>query len=175
MNKKHTSADKNKIAKNIRELLLNALTRKGWYFFENPNLVKCWEVMECNNKECPSYSSKNLRCWQVSGSCCNGEPQGDFAKKMGNCHQCKVYKEATQGDICFEIGEDFNNLMFQLKAKEDELVSSVRISEDKNRELEELNEKINKLLIKLDRKNLQLKELSVKDGLTGLYNYRFFQ
>jgi len=174
MNNKSTPAEKDKIAKNIRKLLLNALTRKGWYFFENPNLVKCWEVMGCENAECPSYNSSNLRCWQVSGSCCDGEPQGDFAKKMGNCHKCMVYKKATQGDICFEIGEDFNNLMFQLKFKEDELLSAVKVSESKNRELEELNREINILLTKLDRKNLQLKELSVKDGLTGLYNYRFF-
>jgi diguanylate cyclase (GGDEF)-like protein len=163
-----------KISEEIRTLLLNALERKGWYFFENPNLSKCWEELDCTNTHCPSYKSSNLRCWQISGTYCEGEPQGMLAKKIGDCHKCKVYKKAVDGDVILQIGEDFNNLMFQLKTKEDELRLTIQDSEEKNRELEELNKKIQGLLKKLDNKNLQLKELSIKDGLTDLYNYRFF-
>jgi diguanylate cyclase (GGDEF)-like protein len=62
-----------------------------------------------------------------------------------------------------------------LKNKEDELGLNIQTSEEKNRELNALNEKINKLVMTLDRKNVLLRELSIKDGLTGLYNYRFFR
>jgi diguanylate cyclase (GGDEF)-like protein len=175
MKKKNVERTADKIAEEIRSLLLNALNRKGWYFFKNPYLVKCWEEMNCKNTTCPSYKSSNLRCWQVSGTLCGGEPQGEFAKKIDDCHQCRVYKKATEGDVILQIGEDFNNLMFQLKNKEDELKRSIRDSEEKNRELVILNKKIKKDCSgNWIKKNIQLKELSIKDELTGLHNYRFF-
>ncbi|MBI5409561.1 MAG: diguanylate cyclase [Nitrospirae bacterium] len=164
-----------RISNEIRKLLLNALSEKGWYFFENPRLCNCWEEMNCSNIRCPSYKSANLRCWQISGTFCKGEPQGEFAKKFGDCQKCKVYKKATEGSAILQIGEDFNNLMFQLKTKEEELTLAIRNSEEKNRKLTALNDKINDLVKKLDNKNVLLRELSIKDGLTGLYNYRFFR
>ncbi len=163
------------VSKDIRRLLLNAIKQKGWFFFKNPHLCKCWEEMKCANTDCPSYKSSNLRCWQVSGTFCAGKPQGDFAKKYGDCQKCRVYKKATEGNVLFKIGEDFNNLMVQLKNKEDELRLNIQNSEEKNRELKALNEKIVKLVETLDKKNVLLRELSIKDGLTGLYNYRFFR
>lgn len=164
-----------KVSKDFRRLLLNALKQKGWYFFKNPRLCKCWEEMKCTNSHCPSYKSLNLRCWQIAGTFCPGKPQGDFAKKYGDCHKCRVYKKATEGSVFRRIGEDFNNLMFQLKTKEDELKLIIQNSRGKNRELKALNEKINKLVMTLDKKNVLLRELSIKDGLTGLYNFRFFR
>lgn len=175
MNKKDMQKDTAEISKEIRSFLMNALKKKGWHFFDNANLVKCWEEMNCTNTKCPSYKSANLRCWQVSGTFCNGEPQGEFAKKFGDCQQCTVFRKATEGDIFLQIGEDFNNLMFQLKSKEDELRLHVKETEKKNRELIALNRKINRLIKRLDNKNKRLNELSIKDDLTGLYNYRFFR
>lgn len=164
-----------RVSRDIRRLLLNAIKQKGWFFFKNPHLCKCWEEMKCTKTDCPSYKSSNLRCWQVSGTYCLDKPNGDFAKKYGDCQKCRVYKKATERNVLLKIGEDFNNLMFQLKSKEDELRINIQHSEEKNRELEMLNEKINKLVGTLDRKNVLLRELSIKDGLTGLYNYRFFR
>lgn len=164
-----------RVSKDIRRLLLNAIKQRGWFFFKNPRLCKCWEEMKCAKNECPSYKSSNLRCWQVSGTFCLDKPQGDFAKKYGDCQKCRVYKKATEGNVLLKIGEDFNNLMLQLKNKEDELRLNIQTSEEKNRELEALNEKIKKLVMTLDKKNVLLRELSIKDGLTGLYNYRFFR
>jgi len=164
-----------RVSKDIRRLLLNAIKQKGWFFFKNPRLCKCWEEMKCTKTECPSYKSSNLRCWQVSGTFCLDKPQGDFAKKYGDCQKCSVYKKATEGNVLLKIGEDFNNLMLHLKNKEDELRMNIQNIEQKNRELEELNEKIKKLALTLDKKNVLLRELSIKDGLTGLYNYRFFR
>ncbi|NOZ68919.1 MAG: GGDEF domain-containing protein [Deferribacteres bacterium] len=86
-----------------------------------------------------------------------------------------MYKKATDGNIILQIGEDFNNLMFQLKSREDELRMNIDDVEKKNRELLAINKKINRLLKSLDARNRQLRELSMKDELTGMYNYRFFR
>lgn len=170
-----TRGSQTDIANEIRKFLLNALKKKGWYFFDNPGLCKCWEEMDCSNDKCPSYKSSNLRCWQVAGTFCKGKPQGEFAKKYGDCHKCRVFKKATEGDIFLQIGEDFNNLMFQLKTKEDELKLHVMETDKKNRELVALNKKINRLLKRLDTKNKRLRNLSIRDELTGLFNYRYFR
>ncbi|UCD34069.1 MAG: diguanylate cyclase [Nitrospiraceae bacterium] len=175
MKKKVMNRGKKRIAGEIRKLLLNALKQKDWYFFNNPQLCRCWEEMNCSNTSCPSYESPDLRCWQISGTFCKDNASGEFAKRIGDCLKCQVYRKATEGSFLLQIGEDFNNLMFHLKAKEDELRAILETSEDKNRELEALNEKIKKLVDALDRKNTLLRELSIKDGLTGLYNYRFFR
>ena len=97
-----------KLSEEIRSLLLKALNNNDWYYFNNPQLSKCWEEMNCGNTECPSYKSPNLRCWQVSGTFCEGEAQGNLAKKFDDCQKCKVYKKAIKGDSILQIGEDFN-------------------------------------------------------------------
>lgn len=54
--------------------------------------VKCWEVFECSEKECPAYKSKNLRCWLFSGTHCRQEIQGKFLDKIELCVDCKPFK-----------------------------------------------------------------------------------
>ncbi|GEM_PF-5107413 len=175
MRKEDENAHESRLTKDIRGFLSKALKRKDWYFFNNPGLCKCWEEMSCTNTRCPSYRSRNLRCWQVAGTFSRGEPRCDFAKEIGDCRKCRVYGKATDGNIILQIGEDFNNLMFQLKSREDELRMNIDDVEKKNRELLAINKKINRLLKSLDARNRQLKELSIKDELTGMYNYRFFR
>jgi diguanylate cyclase (GGDEF)-like protein len=99
--------------------------------FQSDDLVKCWETKKCEEKDCPSHMSENLRCWQVSGTFCSGKAQGQFANKFGDCRKCEVYKHAFNEKINI-IGESFNNMMTLL--------------ENKHRELEGLNEKLNRLV-----------------------------
>jgi PAS domain S-box-containing protein len=87
--------------------------------YENPELVKCWEVKECVQTDCPSYGAENLRCWQVSGTHCGGEVQGVFAQKFGQCEKCEVYKMA-RSDRLAGMGEAFNNMMAILERKVEE-------------------------------------------------------
>ena len=58
----------------------------------------------------------------------------------------------------YRLSTENKRLLAELKRKNDELETRVR---ERTRELEEANEK--------------LKQLAVTDGLTGLYNHRFFQ
>jgi diguanylate cyclase (GGDEF)-like protein len=114
--------------------------------FQSGQLLKCWEFKDCVKRDCPSYKSDNLRCWQVAGTFCNGEVQGYFANKLGDCSKCEVYQYAFKDKINI-IGESFNNMMTLL--------------ENKHHELEEVNEKLNRLVD--------------IDPLTQLGNRRSFQ
>ncbi|MEW6602633.1 MAG: PAS domain S-box protein [Nitrospirota bacterium] len=84
--------------------------------FSNPHLVRCYEMKNCDKKDCVCYGKEAMRCWQVAGTFCDGEVQGAFAHKYRNCTECEVYKHATS-DPVFQIGEHFNNMMHVLSLK----------------------------------------------------------
>lgn len=54
--------------------------------------MKCWEVFECREKECPAYKAKALNCWLFSETHCRNEIQGKFLEKMEMCLGCRVFK-----------------------------------------------------------------------------------
>jgi signal transduction histidine kinase len=79
---------------------------------ENPRIVKCWERLACDKKDCPAYG--RLRCWAVAGTFCRGEVQGQFAQKIGDCRACVVYRESC-GDEIGELVEVFNQMVKDLR------------------------------------------------------------
>ena len=79
---------------------------------ENPKIVKCWERLGCEKKDCPAYGK--LRCWSIAGTSCHGQVQGKFAQKLGDCRECVVYKESC-GDEISEFVEVFNQMAKDLK------------------------------------------------------------
>jgi two-component system sensor histidine kinase HydH len=85
---------------------------------ENPRVVKCWERMDCNRQECPSYGK--VRCWATAGTFCHGVVQGTFARKIGDCRNCVVYKESC-GDEIQELVEVFNQMVKDLRYNREEL------------------------------------------------------
>ncbi|MBI2304565.1 MAG: hypothetical protein HYU86_07450 [Chloroflexi bacterium] len=110
----------------LRELLTQAADGKLDVRFENPHLVKCWEEKNCIKTDCPSYHSKNLRCWQVAGTFCGGEVQGVFAQKLGNCLKCEVFRKSCWGDPITEIGEYFCNVVLLLERQSGQLQRQAR-------------------------------------------------
>ncbi len=86
----------------------------------NPNLQICHQIKKCQRTTCPCYGSEPQRCWQVAGTFCRGEVQGEFAQKYRDCTVCEVYKSAASDPI-FMIGEEFNNMMQILEGKNTEL------------------------------------------------------
>jgi len=79
---------------------------------ENPGIVKCWERLGCDKKECPSYGK--VRCWATAGTFCHGAVQGTFAQKIGDCRNCVVYKESCGNEI-HELVEVFNQMVNDLR------------------------------------------------------------
>jgi PAS domain S-box-containing protein len=82
--------------------------------FYNPHLIKCYEALNCEKKDCPCHGKEPVRCWQVAGTFCNGTSQGAVTEKYGSCSKCTVYKQATS-DPAYQIGEHFNNMMHALE------------------------------------------------------------
>lgn len=59
---------------------------------DEESLVRCWEMEQCGEKQCPAYESENLECWTVSGTHCRKEIQGTFREKITECVNCRVFK-----------------------------------------------------------------------------------
>jgi methyl-accepting chemotaxis protein len=94
----------------ITSLMRNAERGDFTVRYANPSLLRCWEELKCRKTECDAHGSDNLRCWQVTGTHCQGEVQGDMAAKLGSCEKCDVYRGAL-GDEFTHIGEAFNNML----------------------------------------------------------------
>jgi hypothetical protein len=83
----------------------------------------CWEVMKCGRQPggenvdklgiCPAAISGNYNgtnkgkfrgrfCWAVTGTLCEGDVQGTYAKKVMDCIHCKFLKHVNE-----EEGRDF--------------------------------------------------------------------
>src|SRR3989304_2880113 len=60
---------------------------------EQMDKVKCWEIFQCNKKECPAYKSRNLRCWLFPGTHCRDSIQGKFIDKIEMCLDCEVFRK----------------------------------------------------------------------------------
>lgn len=103
-----------KALEKICELMQNVIQLKdNSVRFSNPHLIKCYEAMNCEKKDCPCYGKEPMRCWQVAGTFCSGTIQGAFTDKYNSCRTCTVYKQATS-DPAYQIGEHFNNMMHAL-------------------------------------------------------------
>lgn len=87
---------------------------------QNPLISACWKVKNCEHTECPCHGLPPVRCWQVAGTYCGGEIQGDFAKKLGRCEVCEVYKAATATPGT-ELMEAFHNMLQLIQNKEHDL------------------------------------------------------
>ncbi|MGW8273247.1 MAG: histidine kinase dimerization/phospho-acceptor domain-containing protein, partial [Thermodesulfovibrionales bacterium] len=90
---------------------------------ENRRIVNCWERLGCEKEACPAYGK--TRCWAIAGTFCHGDVQGDFAKKIGDCRKCVVYKESC-GDEIHELVEVFNQMVRDLRHNLDQLEKANR-------------------------------------------------
>jgi PAS domain S-box-containing protein len=90
--------------------------------------VKCWEIFQCNEEECPAYKSRNLRCWLFSGTHCRDSIQGKFIDKIEMCLDCDAFRKNLDVPSMRNTCEVFN---IQLKDYK-------HIVEDRDRELENI-------------------------------------
>ncbi len=88
--------------------------------YENPNLIKCYEKKQCDNRDCSCFGQKSMRCWQKVGTFSSGEINCQYSLDHKNCLLCDVYKSAIPNPSCL-IGENFNNMMHILDVKHKEL------------------------------------------------------
>lgn len=99
---------------------MKGFDRYTYTAIKNYHVPTCWELKNCKYEECPVYGQENVRCWQIAGTLCGGKVQGQFAKKFGNCKECRVYKDSTKEQM-LEMVESFNNMMHLLESTHQEL------------------------------------------------------
>lgn len=107
--------------------LITKVTKEGKLgaYYTNPNLTKCWEAKQCNQKQCPCYGKEPMRCWHVPKTHCQNEVQGTFENKHEKCMHCDFYKMSISDPI-FQIGEQFNNMMHVLERNNKKLAAAYR-------------------------------------------------
>lgn len=154
-----------RLKKEIIPLFDKAVSDGGTIFY-NPGLVKCWETMKCSASDCKiqsnGYDKEAVRCWQIAGTYCGGEPQGSFFQKFGDCRRCEVFKNSCP-TIVEEIGEHFNNMFLLLNRQNKELLQD-------RLQIEKLNIEMHAALEKLNSKNKEFQKMIITDKLTGLFD-----
>ena len=117
--------------------------------------ARCWEFMQCKDKDCPAYGSTDIRCWLQSGTHCRDEIQGDWLEKMEVCLDCDVFKQNMTEDDWQEtlrvISKQFQTYHGQIAEKEKTLSES-------NKKLLEFKRTSIYLLKELDQKSKEVEE-----------------
>ncbi|MCP4136795.1 MAG: methyl-accepting chemotaxis protein [bacterium] len=69
-------------------------------FILQKHYVKCKDLLNCTREDCPAYDSRNLACWGMEGTLCEGgKAATDLDDKMQNhCRTCKVYKKSIRSE-----------------------------------------------------------------------------
>lgn len=86
--------------------------------------------------------------------------KGDFSQKV---------------DFMGEFSESFNGMVRDLEQTHTDLKKEIEIHKQTQKTLQHAKEKTEKLAQELKDANKQLKEMAFRDGLTGLYNHRYFK
>jgi signal transduction histidine kinase len=83
--------------------------------FENPRLVSCVEVFDCDQANCAMHDMAQQRCWQVMAlRRADGSRTPEI--ELEQCLGCDVYRRSCPDSVT-ELGEAFNNLLFLLEAE----------------------------------------------------------
>ncbi|MEW5949285.1 MAG: ATP-binding protein [Thermodesulfobacteriota bacterium] len=82
--------------------------------------VRCWEIENCDKKECPAYGRTDVMCWFIDGTLCKGQPMGKFPDKLDECRECRVYREHV-GDEIVQLGDSFCHMVSELKRSREAL------------------------------------------------------
>ncbi len=123
---------------------------------EERNLKKCWEVLNCDKKECPAYNNPDLKCWEVSGTFCNNMIQDGTLSKLEDCKKCKVYQK-SEGD---ELGQMTRGLSIMVKTIRDLIYNIAQISEQLTNSSEELSNASEETTMTAESISTRMEEIS---------------
>lgn len=75
--------------------------------------LKCWELRNCKETDCPAFGDEHRSCWHITGTRCPTCEKGDYAEKIDQCKECEVY-QAASGDEIQELTHNFNLMALSL-------------------------------------------------------------
>lgn len=67
----------------------------------------CWEIVNCEKKECPAYGDRYRRCWYHAGTMCPECVDGDYAVRLESCQSCQIFMKLS-GDEIQCLAESFD-------------------------------------------------------------------
>ncbi len=112
------------VANEISDIMLSVVTEGSGVEtlrFKNLEMVNCQQTKNCAKTDCPAYSeSEPTRCWEIAGTFCKGQVQGQYAKKIKDCSLCEVYQQARNNPIN-NLGESFNTMIRVLTERQQAL------------------------------------------------------
>jgi diguanylate cyclase (GGDEF)-like protein/PAS domain S-box-containing protein len=88
--------------------------------------LKCWEVFECQEKDCPAYKSKGFNCWLIAGNHCYKQIEGKFLEKLEICLECEVFRKNI----------DVASMKETIKTLSQQIKEHMAIAEKRDAELE---------------------------------------
>jgi PAS domain S-box-containing protein len=104
-----------------------------------PELKKCWEIMKCDKHACPAYGDSIKPCWYVAGTMCPGCIEGEYAKKIEDCQNCRVYL-TNSGDEIQHLALSFDTMRVTLKEHINRLAKSKQEAEKSERKYRDIFE-----------------------------------
>jgi diguanylate cyclase (GGDEF)-like protein len=122
----------------------------------------CWEIKRCEQKSCPAYGKKWLRCWMVSDALYHhrGCALATSEEKAALCEQCSIYLDRNI--------ETMEGILLV-----DNSISNTPIGGDRVAVLTIIANAVGRAV---NNSKLYVKTLNeaIRDGLTCLYNRRYF-
>jgi histidine kinase len=113
------------------------------------NDIKCWEMKNCGEVDCPAYNNTDNPCWYIDETLeCGAGLSGEFHEKRDVCRGCDVY-QTYAGDEVVQLAHAIRNMTIRIKSSENEL----RESEEQYRSL--FNSGPNPIFV-LDRETLEI-------------------
>lgn len=73
----------------------------------------CWEIMHCNERDCPAHLDHERRCWLVPGTKCSHHGCR-IGPKPESCYDCPVYVQSV-GDEIQDLTETFDFMAYTLR------------------------------------------------------------
>ncbi len=99
-----------KLRKLVEEVVRGNLDVHGGFSLEK----YCWQIMDCDRKECPAYGDVQRRCWYLAGTLCPNCGDKQYPYKMENCRQCSVFRQ-NFGDELQDLAEAFDVMAVTVK------------------------------------------------------------
>jgi len=124
--------------------------------------IKCWEMKNCNEPDCPAFSNTDLPCWYIDQTLgCGGGLSGYFPEKVKICNKCDVYRKHV-GDEFVQLSNSIRNMTIRLKSSE----TGLRESEKKYRSL--FDSGPNPVFV-LDKETFEI--LDINPNVEKIYGY----
>ena len=89
--------------------------------------IKCWEIMKCDNQDCPARHEPETPCWEIANR------EGTYKNISNTCRDCIVYvlKEGIDGLGQKEIEKIINQREFSTRVEASLVDCSLRSTKKK--------------------------------------------